>query len=110
MTIISIAHRLTTLKNCDEILVINHGEIAQKGTYTELIKTPGIFRDMYQGKFKVKARLVPILFQIKFKPKLYPVIVVFHTVLLMERLHDRLYDGKPDAIAAVSRVWALSTL
>ncbi len=52
MTIISIAHRLTTLKNCDEILVINHGEIAQKGTYTELIKTPGIFRDMYQGKLK----------------------------------------------------------
>ncbi|WP_455541974.1 ABC transporter ATP-binding protein [Intestinibacter sp.] len=52
MTIISIAHRLTTLKNCDRIIVINKGEIVQEGKYDELIKTEGIFNDMYHGRLK----------------------------------------------------------
>ena len=52
MTIISIAHRLTTLKNCDEIIVMNHGKIVQHGKYNELIKTEGIFSDMFYGRLK----------------------------------------------------------
>ena len=52
MTIISIAHRLTTLKNCDKIIVMNQGEIVQTGQYDELIKNEGIFSDMYYGKLK----------------------------------------------------------
>lgn len=52
MTIISIAHRLTTLKNCDQILVMNEGNIVQTGKYSELIQTEGIFSDMYHGKLK----------------------------------------------------------
>lgn len=48
-TIISIAHRLTTLQNCDEIVVIDKGEIAQRGTYDELSNKPGIFQDMKNG-------------------------------------------------------------
>ncbi len=51
-TIISIAHRLTTLENCDAILVFDKGKIVQKGTYQDLIQTSGIFQDMYQGKLK----------------------------------------------------------
>ena len=51
-TIISIAHRLTTLKNCDEIIVLNKGKIEEKGKYDELIKNNGIFSDMYYGKLK----------------------------------------------------------
>lgn len=51
-TIISIAHRLTTLENCDTILVFNKGKIVQQGTYQELIETSGIFQDMVQGKLK----------------------------------------------------------
>ncbi len=50
--IISIAHRLTTLENCDFILVFDNGQIVQKGKYQELIKIPGIFQDMYNGKLK----------------------------------------------------------
>lgn len=50
--IISIAHRLTTLQNCDFILVFDNGQIVQKGKYNELIETPGIFQDMYNGKLK----------------------------------------------------------
>ena len=52
ITIISIAHRLTTLENCDRILVFDKGKIVQTGEYHELIKTPGIFQDMYNGKIK----------------------------------------------------------
>lgn len=37
MTIISIAHRLTTLKNCDNIIVMDHGQVVQSGKYQELI-------------------------------------------------------------------------
>lgn len=52
MTVISIAHRLTTLKNSDRILVMEHGEIVQTGKYQELIEKNGIFRQMYEGKLK----------------------------------------------------------
>ncbi len=51
-SIISIAHRLTTLKNCDFILVFDNGQIIQNGKYDELIEKPGIFQDMYIGKLK----------------------------------------------------------
>ena len=51
-TIISIAHRLTTLKNCDEIIVLNQGKIAERGKYDELIEKNGIFSDMYYGRLK----------------------------------------------------------
>ena len=51
-TIISIAHRLTTLKNCDRIIVLNKGNIAESGKYNELIQKNGIFSDMYYGKLK----------------------------------------------------------
>ena len=48
-TVISIAHRLSTLQNCDEILVMDHGEIVQRGSFETLRDQPGIFRDMLQG-------------------------------------------------------------
>ncbi|MBQ3408180.1 MAG: ABC transporter ATP-binding protein [Clostridia bacterium] len=51
-TIISIAHRLTTLKNCDRIIVLNEGRIAEDGKYQELIDNGGIFSDMFYGKLK----------------------------------------------------------
>ncbi len=51
-TIISIAHRLTTLKNCDKIIVLNKGKIEESGKYDELIEKNGIFSDMYFGKLK----------------------------------------------------------
>ena len=51
-TIISIAHRLTTLKNCDRIIVLNKGNIEESGKYDELIEKNGIFSNMYYGKLK----------------------------------------------------------
>ena len=51
-TVISIAHRLSTLQNCDEILVMDQGRIVERGTFRELENTPGIFRDMARGILK----------------------------------------------------------
>ena len=48
-TVISIAHRLTTLQNCDEILVMEKGRIVQRGTFQKLQEEPGIFRNMAKG-------------------------------------------------------------
>ena len=52
ITILSIAHRLSTLENCDNILVLDKGKIVEQGKYQELINTPGIFQDMYNGVLK----------------------------------------------------------
>ena len=51
-TVLSIAHRLTTLKNCDQIIVLDQGKIVQTGRYDQLVKTAGIFSDMYHGRLK----------------------------------------------------------
>lgn len=51
-TVISIAHRLTTLLNCDEIIVMDKGRIVERGTYQELESRPGIFQDMALGILK----------------------------------------------------------
>ena len=47
--VLSIAHRLSTLQNCDEIIVMDKGCIVQRGTYRELESAPGLFRDMALG-------------------------------------------------------------
>lgn len=51
-TVIAIAHRLTTLKNCDRIIVLNNGIIEQDGQFDQLISQEGIFSDMYYGRLK----------------------------------------------------------
>ena len=48
-TVLSIAHRLSTLQNCDEIIVMDKGCIVQRGTYREPESAPGLFRDMALG-------------------------------------------------------------
>jgi len=45
-TRIIIAHRLSTVKNCDRILVLDQGKIAEDGTYEELIRKNGIFAEL----------------------------------------------------------------
>lgn len=41
-----IAHRLSTVRHVDRVLVFENGQIAQDGPYEELSRTPGIFRDL----------------------------------------------------------------
>ena len=49
-TIIMIAHRLKTVRNADQILVIDHGRIVQQGKHEQLIEQPGIYADFVGGK------------------------------------------------------------
>ncbi|MDX5448021.1 MAG: ABC transporter ATP-binding protein/permease, partial [Bacteroidota bacterium] len=45
-TILMIAHRLTTVENCDIIFLLENGEIVDKGTFTELIEKNDHFREL----------------------------------------------------------------
>ncbi len=51
-TIIMIAHRLKTVEHADQILVVEHGKITQRGTHEELMKEEGIYRSFIQGRQK----------------------------------------------------------
>ena len=44
-TIITIAHRLATIENADQILVIDGGTVVQKGTHKELLAQKGIYQE-----------------------------------------------------------------
>lgn len=49
-TIIMIAHRLKTVRNADQILVMNKGRIVQRGRHAELMKEKGIYADFVLGR------------------------------------------------------------
>ena len=46
-TTILIAHRLSTLRSVDEILVMDEGEIVQRGSHDELAEQPGLYRQLW---------------------------------------------------------------
>lgn len=49
-TIIMIAHRLKTVRNADQIIVVDKGKIVQKGKHEELIEQEGIYRNFITGR------------------------------------------------------------
>jgi ATP-binding cassette subfamily B protein len=46
-----IAHRLSTVRGCDRIVVLRDGGIAEQGTLTELLRRNGVFADYYRTQF-----------------------------------------------------------
>ena len=54
------AHRLATVKNCDEIIVMNQGKIVEQGSHEELLERKGEYYrlwEMQQGNFVVKGEV-----------------------------------------------------
>ncbi len=49
-TIIMIAHRLKTVRNADQIFVVDNGKIVQHGTHNELVRQKGIYRTFVEGR------------------------------------------------------------
>lgn len=47
-TTIIISHRISAIKNADEIIVLDNGEIAQRGTHDELLEHDGIYKHIYE--------------------------------------------------------------
>lgn len=49
-TFIIIAHRLSTVKNCDEIIVLDKGEIVERGNHDELMQKGGYYKFLYESQ------------------------------------------------------------
>ena len=48
-TTVVVAHRLTTIRNADEILVVTDNGIAERGSHDELLAQNGIYSDLWNG-------------------------------------------------------------
>lgn len=53
-TVFVIAHRLSTVKNSDVIMVLDHGEIIERGSHDELIAKRGQYYRLYTGAFELE--------------------------------------------------------
>ena len=53
-TMITIAHRLATIQNADQILVVDNGEIVQKGSHDQLLKEEGIYKNFLSIREKAE--------------------------------------------------------
>lgn len=53
-TSIVIAHRLSTIQNADCIVVLDHGQIVEQGTHSDLLQIDGIYKRLFEMQFKLE--------------------------------------------------------
>ncbi|MCB9770694.1 MAG: ATP-binding cassette domain-containing protein, partial [Candidatus Omnitrophica bacterium] len=58
-TSLIVAHRLSTIQNCDRILVFNKGKIAESGTHEELLALNGLYYRLYELQYKSQEMVTP---------------------------------------------------
>ena len=46
-----VAHRLSTIRNADLILVVKDGNVIERGTHQELMRLKGFYRELYDAQF-----------------------------------------------------------
>jgi ATP-binding cassette subfamily B protein len=51
-----VAHRLSTVRHADQILVIEHGRIAERGTHDELLERRGIYHQLHEAQSRARSR------------------------------------------------------
>ena len=49
-----IAHRLSTVRNSDAIMVLEQGRIIERGTHDDLIEQRGVYYQLYTGAFELE--------------------------------------------------------
>src|SRR5581483_4331619 len=54
-TTIVIAHRISTIQRADQILLLNQGQIVDRGTHRELLRRSGLYQHLYEIQFQLQA-------------------------------------------------------
>jgi ABC-type multidrug transport system fused ATPase/permease subunit len=54
-TSLVVAHRLSTIRDCDRILVLHKGVVRESGTHRELLRQKGLYARLYELQFKEQA-------------------------------------------------------
>ena len=57
-TTLVVAHRLSTIKNADEIAVVSDGKIVEQGSHEQLMEKHGIYYDLYQLQFRANSGMM----------------------------------------------------
>lgn len=53
-TSVFVAHRLSTIKDCDQIIVMSDGGVVEQGSHEELISMNGVYHNMWHAQVEAK--------------------------------------------------------
>ena len=56
-----IAHRLSTIQHADQVLMLNAGQIVERGTHAELLANQGPYYELYMSQFRREEEPVPVV-------------------------------------------------